>query len=644
MKIKKLVALFTILTIIFSIYAQNKKDDMQQVLQSVEMLNYVSTLSERIKENKDNRLQLNQIRDEIYNNIIPSSIDDYTQSLITGDGGFLDCIQTYQLIGLQRERLEYIAEMQRAKALKSAMPDPVYILSIVKSGSLKKAIVSIVTTTASSALSYIDTKNALNIENMQNTWELDDKETATFEDQRKETFDYMIDISRRYNMPKEYTLSEENLKDFVKFQSDTNLNKRLAELEKDDNSKLYLGAKYGPYYLLLANTYYELGQYQNCIDIFESYENRNVRVFRKDYDAARVIPEVIYSAKQVYGTKRYIEETQKYLNLLKNETSDKDWDLRYFAALTYIELAEVDSVNRNVYLRQAVEILLSNISYLAGEQQDDLRKYAEPLDSTIPKGITKKDEKVIKALINQKKHERKTGLPPFKESLYLNCELLNSIRVNYKISDSNWDNKFLKVTENAIVNVPLRSSYGFEVSTINVNINDYSLKEKKSKNIFKKAGNKVVELKNKITKNDKNKVQDAIEKEQQKATSNNKKNKVLVRVANEFLVDFPKKNTITLPASFFEEDSKISIKLFNTDDKTTVIMMNLPYKIKEIKRPKIRDMKLPEDVLEYINDFDAEIELNLKDYKVNFSDFDLALIIVESYEKKLSLLANKNKK
>lgn len=587
MKIKKLTALSVIFVAIVSAYAQ--KNDMKQVMQSVEMLNYISTLSERIKENKDNRLQLNQIRDEIYNNIIPSSIDARTQEIITGSGGFLDSIQSYQLIGLQRERLEYVAEKQRAQALKSAIPDPIYVLSIMQAKNPMKMVVSIVATTASSALNYNAAKNALELENMQQTWELDDKESSVFEDQRKQTFDYMITISRKFNMPKEFTLSEENIKDFVRLQSDTNLNKRLSELEKEDNSKLYLGAKYGPYYLLLANTYYELDQYQKCIDIFEAYENRNVRVFRKDYDAARVIPKVINSARQVYSTKRYIEAAKKYLNLLKQETTDKNWELRYFVALTYIELAELDSANHDNYLKMAAESLLSNISYLAGEQELDLKKYAEPVNESIPKGIKKKDEKVTKSLIKKEKKERKNALPPLREPLYLNCELLNQIKSEYKISDSDWNNKFLKVTTNAILNKSLRKDYGFYEPTSIIKDNIWS---------------NVEEAKQKVT--------------------------------NDYV--------IMLPAVFFAEDSKISIKFFYDYGKSSVIMTNLPYEIKEIKRPKSRDLKLPEDVVKYIDEFNAEISLDLKDYKVKFSDFDSALITVESYGKKISIIAKKDKK
>lgn len=584
---------------------------MAQVYQSVEMLNYVSTLSERIKENKSNRLELNQISDEIYNNIIFSSIDERTQSLITGDGGFLYAIHSYELMGLQRERLEYVAEKQKSQALRAAMPNPIYVLSVVQSSNPIKAVISVVATTAGSILNYEAAKDNLELQNMLQTWELEDNERDTFNKQKDSTYNYMIDVSRGNNLPNEYTLSMDNILDFVKLQTDENASRRKAELEKDDNRNLYLGAKYGPYYLLLANTYYELEEYQKCIDIFEDYENRGGRIFRHDYDAARVIPKVIYSAKQVYNKKKYITAANKYLNLLKNETTDKNWELRYFAALAYIDLAEIDSSNHNSYFKKAADILLSNISYLSKEQDSMLKRYAEPVNESIAKDVVRaQDKKATKELIKQEKEDRKTALPPFYEPLLLNCELLNSVRIEYKITDSDWNSKFIKVTENSILNLPARNSYGFYSPASNVT-DLFSEKYKSVNNIFIQTigGQYVLDC---------NIVQAGLQK-----------------ITNDY--------AITLPATLLEENSKISIKLQNSVDNTNVVLINLPYKIKNISRPKQKELKTSYDVAAFINEFTADIVLDLKGYEVKFSDFDQAIITVESYDKKLSIFTKKSK-
>jgi len=68
-------------------------------------------------------------------------------------------------------------------------------------------------------------------------------------------------------------------------------------------------------------------------------------------------------------------------------TDDREWMIRYFAAMTYIDLAGLtnDTLDKQQYLENAVFFLRRNLSYLSDENEKQLEKYKGPLD-TSPSG------------------------------------------------------------------------------------------------------------------------------------------------------------------------------------------------------------------------------------------------------------------
>lgn len=600
---KKLVSILFPFILTLQILSAQQKADIQ-VQQSVEMLNYISTLSERIKTNKSNRLELNEIRDEIYNNIIPLSIDEDTQKKITGDNGFLDTIQEFTLIGLQRDRIEYVAQKQKTQALQSAVPNPVYILSIVQSGNPYQMAVSLVSTAASSFMNYEAAKQSQELQTMQQSWELDDKEYNKFEACRKDAFDYMITISRKYHLPQEYTLSEQNIKDFVILMNDTNLSRRLSELTKADNRTLYTAAHYSPYYMGLTETYYELGKYNECIKTFQEYENKKSRIFRKDYDAARLIPKVIYSAEKVFNTKEYTVFANKYLEKLIAETTDKNWDLRYFASLTYFKLAELNPSSKNLYLEKARTIIKDTISYLAGLQKKELKEFLEPISSEVPKEVIRPDDiTAYKKMIKQREKERETGLIPMNSSYLLCCKLFSFINNEYPYSKKEYRENFLDVVTDSLLNQQLRQSFGF-------NYNDYPIEY-----LGEKYTSAVLEL----------------------SVASSDVLGIWGTVAN-LLMNVTNDITVSIPASFIEPDSKISLK-FQSSSSEPVVIKDVPYKIKNIKRPKKFDSSNSEKVAQSISEFIAEVEINTKDYELKITQYDTVSITIESYNSSITLVS-----
>ena len=584
-----------------SVYSQTQTKSNATIQQSVEMLNYISTLSERIKTNKSNRLELNEIRDEIYNNIIPLSIDETTQKKITGDNGFLDTIQEFTLIGLQRDRIEYIAQKQKTQALQAAVPNPVYILSITQSGNPYQIAVSLVSTVASSFMNYESVKQSQELQIMQQSWELDDKEYDKFEDCRKETFDYMIEISRKYHLPQEYTLSEQNIKDFVLLMNDTNLSRRLSELIKNDNKRLYTSAHYGPYYIGLTETYYELQKYAECIKTFQEYENKQSRIFRKDYDAARVIPKVIYSAEKIYNSNDYTIFANQYLEKLITETTDKNWDLRYFVALTYYKLAELNPQKKSAYLEKARRIILDTISYLAGVQKTELKEYLAPISTEVPKEVIRpEDIKSYKKLISQKEKDRATATIPLNDSFFLCCKLFYFVNNEYPLSKKEYKEKFLDVINDALLNQQLRHLMSFDKNGYNI----IYLNDKFTSDGFRISTDKTKEMG--IWRSFAN---------------------LLMKATNDI--------SVFIPANYIDPSSRITLK-FQSSNSEPIVLKNIDFTIKKIIRNKDFNSSTSEQIANSINMMYAEIEFNTKSYNLNIRDYDTVAITIDTYNSSIT--------
>lgn len=561
---KKLFIVLVLIHLSFT-FAQNIPPE-KQLQQSVEMLNYISTLSERIKSSKSNRLELSEIRDEIYNNLIPLSIDEHTQQLITGTNGFLDTIEQFTLLDLQRERLEYIAEKEKSQALRNAFPNPILILSSTQADSPFKMAVSIVSAATSSYLNYKNSKDNSELKIFQQNAELNDKEYKIFESISKSCFNHMITISRDNHLTEKYTLSEQNIKDFVLIQNDKNSNKRLSRLTNNDNRSLYEGANYSPYYLYLIDTYYELNKYKECIEVFNCYQEKTSRIFRKDYELARRIPKVVYSAKEIYDKQQFKRFANSCMETLIKETSDKNWDLRYFAALTYIDLENFS---------KARDLLLDEIPYLTQIQEEYLRKYIAEIPDKIPENVIRKaDIKAYKKLLEARKKARRTELVPLYEPFLLCCETFYSVNSKMPLNEADYKEKFLKVIENAMLNTQLRIHYGLE-------------KE--------------------------NELYDLYFRESDLQTQK-------IRVAQivgplSFLYSYH----INIPAVFLDNDTKISLQI-NQHGYPSHKIDNVSFEIVEIKRPNNYEDD-EKSIANFIsNDFIAVVKLDIKE-KCNWIDF-----------------------
>lgn len=126
------------------------------------------------------------------------------------------------MISVKRDRLQYIYDQNKAKALKEAMPNPIGLLSAVNSFDLKRLAASAIYMAIDSYSSYQAYNTEIAQGFLQDGWALDDEEAENLHDSRKRAFMFMIEIVREDDLPGELALSESAVEEFVHWKNNSN--------------------------------------------------------------------------------------------------------------------------------------------------------------------------------------------------------------------------------------------------------------------------------------------------------------------------------------------------------------------------------------------------------------------------------------
>lgn len=396
---------------------------------SINMLNYMSTLTQKVTVDRKNQLALETVYNS-FDNLYPNSVDRNTQAQITS---LMDTIQEYRMVSVKRERLQYIYEQNQAQAYRKAIPNPMGLLSAVQSGSKIKMAAAVIYMVADSATSYAAARSQADIDFLKDGWELDDAESSALHNSTKNALNYMIDMVRTYDIPGDYALSKGAIEDFVTWSSkpDSQLERKISWFE--DNKRTY--SAFGPYWLELAQDYYKVGKYKKCLETVHQYESISTRIFRKDKDYAKILPLAIVSAKETMNEKEYVKLASNYCQIIHENTQDKDWNLRYFCVLIYMDLYSI--TKSKTYIDKAYDNARENVNYLVDEQKKLNAEYLSDVKEVkAEKDATKQAKKEIKQYNKAIKAARKTALPPISEALYLNVEVLFGLTKEKSISSS----------------------------------------------------------------------------------------------------------------------------------------------------------------------------------------------------------------
>ncbi len=383
---------------------------------SIQMLNYLAYLTQQINASKNSRLFLEQAYSDLINNIYPNSVDSTTLYELTD---LLDTLESYRMLTVKRERLQYIYEQNKARALGSAVPNPLGLLSEIQSKTKAEIIMSVVYMAVDSGASYYSARNQVDLQFLKDGWELDDEEAKTLHNRRKDAFEYMIRMVNMYDLPGDLALNEKAVSTFVQWQNNDNVVGRIRFLESNrDTYKAF-----GPYWLTLADSYYENRDFAKCLEAVDAFEQTDSRIFRKNHDYARVLPLAIAAAAEVLPESEYVEKAAYFAEKLLANSDSSDWALRYFAAQTYVGLYA--RTRDKSCLERAYDVTLDNVNYLIAEQKKQNAFFLTDANKVeTPKGATKAEKTEIKKMNKLLKEEKETELPPIYEPLKLNCDLL----------------------------------------------------------------------------------------------------------------------------------------------------------------------------------------------------------------------------
>ena len=400
-----------------------------QQINSIVMLNYLSVLTENIMLSPNNRLILENSYSTLYNNIFPNSVDKETQTQITN---LMRTINSLEMNDTKRNRIQYLYDQGQAQAMRSAIPSPMAILNVVQSDNPLKAIISVASLSLNSYAGYQSAVSAAEFQFLQSNWEIEDNEKRYLDNARIDAFNYLMDIVRDNELPGELSLNANVIDAFLEKKNSDNVYRNLQFLETNQETyKAYYG-----YWLFLADMYYKTGNYEKCLEAFQSYEQMNVRIFQRNHDLAEVLPSIICSAQEVLSGDELIAFEEKCGKMLMDDASvyvkkkgkiesKNDWVLKYFAIQTYIDL--YDKTQDESYLQTAYTWTWTVIDELIDIQREKNIEYINDLVLKNEKEGTKEEKSEAKEYNSILKDNRKVELPPVYEPLLMNCQLLFAI-------------------------------------------------------------------------------------------------------------------------------------------------------------------------------------------------------------------------
>ena len=395
----------------------------------IAMLNYVALMNDEINTSSNNKVMLDEVYASLMNNTAPHAIDSRTQVQLNN---MLQTIDNYRMIDVKRERIEYLYQQAQAEALRAAVPNPIGLLSGVKSVNLVQLVASGVYMAIDSKARYDSAKAQATNDYLKSGWELEDQETKELNKSQENLFNYMIDMVNTSGMNDKYALPNDVREEYVKYKNNSNISRRIEYLETNRDTF----EKFGDYWLTLSESYFKTKEYEKCIDAIDTYNNLRIEIFRKDQNLANDLPAAISSAQEcIEDREERIQKISGYLSQLKRNIKTEDWALRYFAAQTDIYLyTETNDVS---FISDAYQLTKTNVNYLIDEQNSLNAAYlAGVKEKTADKDATKEEKKEIKEYNKMLKEERKTELPPVYEPLYLNCDLLFALADKIGVSES----------------------------------------------------------------------------------------------------------------------------------------------------------------------------------------------------------------
>ena len=437
-KRKEIIAVVLLLCFLQFTVCSCRAEETVQKNNSIAMMNYLEVLTVEITSSKADSVLLKEAYDSLNGNTDPTVVSTRTQAYLSV---LRDTIQKWCLSNDEWEHLNDEYQYQKSRLILNSIKNGVSssapsLLSMIKPVNEKEmlsggSVVSVIKTICGSVSEYINGKRELEHALDNDKYKLDKEATQSLFEIRDQAFDYMVEIVREYGVSRDEALSEEQAEKLISDIENENVYQRIQAL----TSKQKLYEAWPHYWLKLAESYFEAGNYEECLKLVRIYEEKDVRIFRKDYELARVLPMAIISASDILDDNAYRELAERYAELILENSGEENWALRYFAAQVYYDL--FISLRDEEFLKKTYNIVLDNVSNLSQDQLNANQTYL--------------DNNMI--------------LPPVNTPLYINLELLWEIIPYMNLNDKEYQNlqDFLHYQDQPLfLSKPLDFIFNFE--------------------------------------------------------------------------------------------------------------------------------------------------------------------------------------
>jgi len=311
-------------------WAAKSPDD---ALNAAVALNYCRMSLVKITEYND-RVVLDEEYEEIINNVNLNSIKDY--ELIDLLKSLMKTLTNFRLNDKQRKRLNDLYEKKVSNAMYDALsgiaPGPACI-----SGHPYVCAGSMLVQTGGAYASYRNRIEEYRRSLDDSLWQLNKESEHDLNDIRTEFMEDSWRLIQKYGIPKEWTLSEKTIKQYISILKQNDPVKRLRMLEelKQDFEA------YPPYHYYYGVAAQEAGQIERAKAAFKKYEGVRGRYFKEDVFYSSSLMNFI-SLLDVNRDSRIIKA---YLSALSKE-SRWDWRKNIFVSMYFINYGQFDGAKK----------------------------------------------------------------------------------------------------------------------------------------------------------------------------------------------------------------------------------------------------------------------------------------------------------
>jgi hypothetical protein len=438
------------------------------------LLNYIATEAALTQEYQEDSLILQDIYNRLENGVEPGLLKPVDRNEIII---LFNNITDFRKQDIRRERIRHLRDKARAQAVQKAIPSPVFFLSITNNiRDPISLVVNVIGMTAQSVTSYLSAVEQAELAFYEENAKLREDQETYINNLRSGMWQYRATVAAENGLKGNDTVARDDIERFMSMKKEPNLPLKLENLER--NQTVY--AKYYDYWLELASTYHAVKKYQECLGAIDRYEALRAPIFmpNRDMAYATVLAKGIDALGKVYlaAPEAYVSKTLNYLRKIEANTPDANWEIRYLAALSYLEMARLSGGrNRAAYLTSAYRLLRGNVANMVSAQRAFIEEYQNSI--VTPKDADSEQKKVYAAL----KKARKTELPPVNNALLVNYRALSGV-MDQLGTPAQERAEIARFTEEAFILPPLRydllGESDFPEDFVPVRRNAFSLEQK----------------------------------------------------------------------------------------------------------------------------------------------------------------------